>query len=114
MLYCPPNCGRGFVVVFQRRDRLVFNWSSVRLQTCHSARDSPANGSQPFGEAIRISQGTQPLARNRERLLCGILRQMLIEQSAARDRHSHTVVSLVQLAKTLDVTGAGRLNEFPV
>jgi hypothetical protein len=39
---------------------------------------------------------------------------MLIAQAAASDSHRHTVVTLVQLAKTVDVAGAGRRYEFRI
>jgi hypothetical protein len=45
---------------------------------------------------------------------CGILSQALVGQAAADDSHCHTVVTLVQYAKTVDVTRAGRFYEFRV
>jgi hypothetical protein len=56
----------------------------------------------------------KPAAYDRERFLCGILCQMLIRQPAAGDSHCQAVVTLVQLAKTVDVTRAGRFYKFRV
>ncbi len=53
-------------------------------------------------------------ACSRERLLCGILGQMLIRQSAAGNSHRQAVVTLVQLTKTVDVTRKGRFYKFRV
>jgi hypothetical protein len=59
-------------------------------------------------------QRIKPAACRRKRLLCGILGQMLIPQSAAGNSHCQAIVTLVQFAKTIDVTRAGRFYKFRV
>ncbi len=56
----------------------------------------------------------KPAAYDRERFLCSILGQMLIRQPAAGDSDRQAVVTPVQLAKTVDVTHAGRFYKFRV
>lgn len=102
------------IIVVHRRDRLRLDGCTIHLQSRHSARRSPANCPQPLWKSLGISQRIQPATRNRKCLLCGILGQVLVGQAAAGDSHCHTVVPLVQFAKTVDVTRAGRFYEFRV
>ena len=94
------------------RGRRVVDWGVVRLRASHSTRRPPADRTQPLSKPLAISQPGQPPARRRKRLLNCILREMPIGQAAARDPHGHRIVTFVQIAKTRDITAAGRLDQF--
>jgi hypothetical protein len=114
LVQCFVNLFPPAMVVVHRRDRLRLDGHSVGLRSRHSARRSPANCPQPLGKSLGISQRIQPATRNRKCLLCGILGEMLVGQAAASYSHRHTVVTLIQFAKTVDVTRAGRFYEFRI
>jgi hypothetical protein len=102
------------IIIVHRRDWLGLDERTIRLKPRHFARRSPTNCPQPLWKSLGILERIKPAACSRERLLCGILGQMLIRQSAAGDSHCQAVVTLVQLAKTVDVTRAGRFYKFRV
>jgi len=102
------------IVIVCRRDWLRLDKRTIRSRPCHSARRSPTNGPQPLWKSLGILERIKPAACNCERVLCGILGQMMIRQSAVGDSHCQAVVTLVQLSKTVDVTRAGRFYKFRV
>jgi hypothetical protein len=102
------------IIIVHRRDWLRLDERTVRSRPRHFARRSPTYCPQPLWKSLGILERIKPAACSRERLLCGILGQMLIRQSAAGDSHCQAVVTLVQLAKTVDVTRAGRFYKFRV
>ena len=98
----------------RRRSGLMLELCAVPLRAGHTTRRPPANFRQPRRESRPISKRLQPAAGHRKCLLRGILGQVLIRESTSRYANRHAVVALVQLAKTIDVTAAGRRYKFSV
>ena len=102
------------IIIVHRRDWLRLDERTIRSRSRHFARRTSTNCPQPLGKSLGILERIKPAACCRERLLRGILGQMLIRKSATGDSYRQGVVTFVQLAKTVDVTRAGRFYKFRV